>query len=57
MPMEGMAFELEGAPLSSTAWVTMVKVRLPRTGKVNQSVCPTWLSRPHHSPLAGIGRG
>ena len=46
-----------GAPVSSRAWVTTVKVRLPRTGKVNQSLWPTWLSRPHHRPLAGMGRG
>ena len=34
-----------------------VKVRLPRTGKMNQSVWPTWLNRPHHRPLGGSMRG
>ena len=52
-----MALVSVGAPVSSRAWVTTVKVRLPRTGKLNQSVWPTWLSRPLHSPLAGIVRG
>ena len=37
--------------------MTTVKMRLPRTGKVNQSVWPTWLRRPHHRPPAGMGRG
>ena len=55
--MEGMALEFEGAPVSSRAWVTTVKMRLPRTGKVNQSVWPTWLRRPHHIPPVGMGRG
>ena len=60
-PMEGMALELEGEPDSSIAWVTMVRMRLPRTGKVNQSLWPTWLSRPTqrppvgHNPRLGLG--
>ena len=56
-PMEGMAFDSVGAPVSSRAWVTTVKVRLARTGKLNQSVWPIWLRRPTHRPLAGMGRG
>ena len=56
-PMEGMALAFEGAPVSSSAWVTTVKMRLPRTGKVNQSVWPIWLKRPHHRPPVGMGRG
>ena len=56
-PMEGMALDSVGAPDSSRAWVTTVKVRLPRTGKVNQSDWPTWLRRPHQRPLGGIIRG
>ena len=57
MPSAGMAFRLVGAPLSSSASVTTVKVRPPRTGNVNQSVWPTWLSRPLHNPLGGMMRG
>ena len=57
MPMEGMAFSSVGVPVSFSAWVTTVNVRLPRTGNANQSVCPTWLMRPAHIPLTGIMRG
>ena len=37
-PKAGMAFKLVGAPVSSKASVTTVKVRPPRTGNMNQSV-------------------
>ena len=57
MPRAGMALKPLGRPLSSNASVTMVKVRFPLTGKLNQSACPTWLSLPHHNPLAGNIRG
>jgi hypothetical protein len=56
-PSAGMAFRSVGAPVSSTDWVTTVKVRPPRTGKRNQSFCPTSLKCPHHRPLAGSRRG
>src|ERR1700722_1613174 len=56
-PMEGRALEFEGKPDSLRACVTTVKMRLPRTGKVNQSVWPIWLKRPHHIPPVGMGRG
>ena len=46
-----------GAPFSFKATVTTVKERPPRTGKLNQSVRPTWLSRPLHIPLAAMLRG
>src|SRR5271157_3642220 len=56
-PIEGNALDSDGAPVSSSACVTTVKMRLPRTGKLNQSVWPTWLKRPHHKPPPGIARG
>src|ERR1700685_3289746 len=56
-PMDGNALEFEGVPDSLRACVTTVKMRLPRTGKVNQSVWPIWLKRPHHIPPVGMGRG
>ena len=56
-PMEGSALNSVGAPVSSRAWVTTVKVRLPRTGKVNQSAYPIWLRRETQRPPAGMGRG
>ena len=57
MPSTGMAFALLGRPVSSRASVTTVNVRFPRTGKLNQSACPTWPSRPHQMPLGGSMRG
>jgi hypothetical protein len=39
-PMAGMALVSVGVPVSFKACVTMVKVRLPRTGKLNQSIGP-----------------
>ncbi len=57
MPMTGMALDSVGMPVWPSAWVTMVKMRLPRTGKVNQSVWPTWLMRPHQRPLGASIRG
>src|ERR1700722_12299309 len=56
-PIDGMAFELVGEPFAPSAWVTTVNIRPARTGKLNQSVCPTWLSRPVQNPLAGRLRG
>jgi hypothetical protein len=41
MPIAGMALTALGVPVSFSAWVTMVKMRLPRTGIVNQSLWPT----------------
>src|SRR5579871_5174657 len=57
MPSTGMALNPFGRPRSSRASVTTVNVRLPLTGKLNQSVWPTWLSRPHHIPLGESMRG
>src|SRR5580704_4878727 len=56
-PIEGNAFDSVGAPVSSSACVIAEKMRLPRTGKLNQSFWPTWLKRPYHRPPTGIVRG
>src|ERR1700722_17668833 len=56
-PIAGRAFVSEGIPESFRACVTTVKVCPARTGRVNQSVWPTWLRRPHHRPVGATIRG